>query len=121
MPPAGSRCRTIPGRARRCTLRAGWRRRRRPTRGSSSLGLVTTYEEPGWDETSAEAEAWLVETRAAIGAPALSAAVSVDGERVWAGVAGYADLAARKAATLETAFRIGSSSKALTSIAIGVV
>lgn len=81
----------------------------------------TSVRALGWEETAAEADAWLVETRAAIGAPALSAAVSVDGERVWAGVAGYADLAARKAATLETAFRIGSSSKALTSIAIGVV
>lgn len=76
---------------------------------------------PGWEDTAAEAGAWLVETRAALGAPALSAAVSVDGERVWAGAAGYADLATRAAATLETAFRIGSSSKALTSIAIGVL
>lgn len=81
---------------------------------------VSTYA-PGWDEAAAEADAWLVETRAALGAPALSAAVSVDGERVWAGAIGYADLATRAPATLDTAFRIGSSSKAVTSIAMGVL
>src|SRR5690606_40545333 len=44
-----------------------------------------------------------------------------DGERIWTGVAGFADLASSKPATASTVFRIGSSSKAVTSVAMGVL
>lgn len=81
----------------------------------------TTSHAPGWDAVAVRASAWLVETRAALDTPALSAAVSVDGERVWTGVAGFADLASSKPATASTVFRIGSSSKAVTSVAMGVL
>lgn len=81
----------------------------------------TTSHAPGWEAVAAQADAWLVETRETLGSPALSAAVSVHGERVWTGVAGFADLASSRAATASTAFRIGSSSKAVTSVAMGVL
>lgn len=67
---------------------------------------------------AAEAGRHLREARKWLGAPALSAAVSIDGKLVWAGVSGWADLETLKPATLDTAFRIGSTSKPLTATAL---
>lgn len=53
--------------------------------------------------------------RKAINSPGISAAVAIDGNLVWQGVAGWADIAAGKPINPETQFRIGSTSKALTS------
>src|SRR5690606_29362357 len=49
-----------------------------------------------------------------IHAPAISAAVAIDGEIVWAGAVGWANVEAQVPATTETLFRIGSTSKAVT-------
>lgn len=46
--------------------------------------------------------------------PSLTAAVSVDGKLVWAAAMGWADVAARRPATIATRYRIGSTSKAVT-------
>ena len=75
----------------------------------------------GLSEAAARADGWLEEARFNLGAPALSAAVSIDGEVVWAGAAGFADLERQLAATPESVFRIGSSSKAVTSVAMGTL
>ena len=56
----------------------------------------------------------LVEARASIGAPALTAAVSLEGELIWSVAIGWADVERGIAATTRTRFRIGSTSKALT-------
>lgn len=56
--------------------------------------------------------------RETIGAPAFSAAVSVDGELVWAGASGWADIQSSTPAIPQTVFRIGSTSKALTATAL---
>ena len=56
----------------------------------------------------------LVRHKADINAPAISAAVAVDGKIVWAGAAGWADIEARIPATVDTQFRSGSTAKALT-------
>ncbi|MEO1014754.1 MAG: serine hydrolase domain-containing protein [Pseudomonadota bacterium] len=53
-----------------------------------------------------------------IGAPAMSAAVAVGGEVVWAGATGWADLGDEAPATPDTQFRIGSTSKAVTASAL---
>lgn len=66
------------------------------------------------NEALTHLEAW----RAEIGAPSLSAAVSIDGELVWAGSAGWADLRRQIPATPDTRYRIGSTSKAVTAIAL---
>jgi len=76
---------------------------------------------PDWSEVAGEADRWLIGLQTELTAPAVSAAVSVDGERVWAGAVGYSDLETRAGVTLDTAFRIGSSSKAVTSVAMGVL
>lgn len=49
-----------------------------------------------------------------IKAPAISAAVAIEGDLVWAGSVGWADIDKEIVATPDTIFRIGSSSKALT-------
>lgn len=53
--------------------------------------------------------------------PAISAAVSIEGRLVWRGAAGYADLENALPVTLDDRFRIGSSSKAVTAVAVGVL
>ncbi|MEY4270357.1 MAG: hypothetical protein RLZZ58_1573 [Pseudomonadota bacterium] len=68
---------------------------------------------------SAAADAALKSGLKLTGAPALSAALSVDGKLVWRGATGLADVEARVPATFETRFRLGSTSKAVTAIGVG--
>lgn len=56
----------------------------------------------------------LANHRKNINAPAVSAAVAIDGNIVWAGATGWANLETQAPATADTRFRIGSTSKALT-------
>jgi len=65
-----------------------------------------------------EAMRLLLKRRGVIAAPSLSAAVSVDGHLVWAGTVGWANISDNKAATPQTAYRIGSTSKAVTATAL---
>jgi serine beta-lactamase-like protein LACTB, mitochondrial len=53
-----------------------------------------------------------------INAPAISAAVAINGKRVWAGASGWADLESKIPVSTHTQFRIGSTSKALTGTAL---
>lgn len=50
--------------------------------------------------------------------PALTAAVAWQGKLLWAGAAGYADISTNLAASTQSQFRIGSTSKAVTATAI---
>lgn len=50
--------------------------------------------------------------------PAITAAVAWQGKLIWAGAAGYADLAEKTAVTTQSRFRIGSTSKAVTATAL---
>ncbi len=74
--------------------------------------------DPAYGDAAAKVIAALDERRAAIGAPAFSAAVLIDEKIVWRGAVGWADIKSRKPATPETQFRIGSTSKALTATAL---
>lgn len=56
-----------------------------------------------------------------VNAPALSIAVSVDGTMVWRSTTGYADLENRTPNSFDHAFRIGSTSKPITSVVIGTL
>ncbi|MEM9744184.1 MAG: serine hydrolase domain-containing protein [Pseudomonadota bacterium] len=60
----------------------------------------------------------LIAHRAEMGAPALSAAVAVDSKVVWRGAVGWADIKSKRAVDVETLFRIGSTSKAITATAL---
>lgn len=65
-----------------------------------------------------QARAAAQEVHLASGGPALAVAVVVDGRIVLKDAFGVADAEARISATAETAFRIGSVSKLLTSLAL---
>lgn len=53
--------------------------------------------------------------------PAVSVAVSKKGQVVWANAIGYKDVDKKKLADLQTQFRIGSTSKTLTSAGVGLL
>lgn len=65
-------------------------------------------------ELDAKLPLWRQET----GAPSISIALGYRGARLWSGTAGYRDLSQPLAADRETLYRIGSTSKALTSTAL---
>jgi CubicO group peptidase (beta-lactamase class C family) len=69
---------------------------------------------PRWQQQADAANQLLLDHRNALGVPALSAAIAIDGELVWAAASGYADLSMGQAASTDTLFRIGSTSKAVT-------
>jgi len=60
----------------------------------------------------------LTEHKVAINAPAISAAISINGKLAWAGASGWADIENEKPVSVETQFRIGSTAKALTGTAL---
>lgn len=74
--------------------------------------------DPKFAEAGANVLAAMEAQREKIGAPAMTAAVAVDGEVVWQGAAGWADIASKKPASAETILRIGSTSKAVTATAL---
>lgn len=53
----------------------------------------------------------LTEKRESLAAPSISAAISIDGELVWAAAVGWRDIERETPATTNTAYRIGSTSK----------
>lgn len=70
--------------------------------------------DPRFAAAAEKAGAELRAARARHDLPSLTAAISVDGALVWAGAVGWADVEARRPATIATRYRIGSTSKAVT-------
>lgn len=64
-----------------------------------------------------EARAMLAQDRTDLNAPAISVAISIDGELVWAEALGYADIPSRAPVALNSRFTIGSVSKTITATA----
>ena len=54
--------------------------------------------------------------REEVGAPSITAAISMNGELVWAGTSGYADMESQTVATTGHLYRLGSTSKPLTTL-----
>jgi serine beta-lactamase-like protein LACTB len=71
-----------------------------------------------YKETGDHALSLLTQHKTNINAPAISAAVSINGDLVWAGVSGWSDIDNKTPVTTDTQFRIGSTSKALTGTAL---
>lgn len=93
---------------------------------SSTVTLPTAVPESSSKATSESntgqleaADAWLRGHYASLNVPALSAAVAVRGEIAWARAIGWADIEEKRPATLDTQFRIGSTSKAVTATLTG--
>lgn len=80
--------------------------------------LVQETFDPRYEAAGSRVLALISQGRVSVGAPGISAAVSIDGEVVWRGAAGWADLKSNSPATPETVFRIGSTSKAITATAL---
>jgi CubicO group peptidase (beta-lactamase class C family) len=74
-----------------------------------------------WRDTAGELDALLIEARAKLNAPSVSAAISVDGQIVWANAIGFANIDTKTPATPATAYRLGSTSKAVTAVMAGVL
>lgn len=66
---------------------------------------------PAYADAGAAAMEILAKRRLEIGAPSLSAAIVIEGERVWAGAVGWSDVAEQIPITVQTPYRIGSTSK----------
>ncbi len=73
---------------------------------------------PEYRAFAAAAMEQLLIERERIGTPALSAAIAHQGEIIWAATAGWASLRPPVPASVNTVYRIGSSSKALTATAL---
>jgi CubicO group peptidase (beta-lactamase class C family) len=71
-----------------------------------------------YKEAASEALTLITKKKVAINAPAISAAVSINGKLVWSGASGWSDIENRTPVTTNTQFRIGSTSKALTGTAL---
>ena len=80
--------------------------------------LVVSTSDPDWAGVATQADEMLRDTRARLQTPALSAAISVDGQRVWAGAVGWADVAQARTVDLDSRFRLGSTSKAINAVAM---
>jgi len=79
---------------------------------------VQTVHDPRYQAASDDALARMAVFRETLGAPSLSAAVAIDGELVWEGAVGWADIEAETPISTDRLYRIGSSSKAVTAIAL---
>jgi serine beta-lactamase-like protein LACTB len=79
------------------------------------------YVDAEWRELAVPAANRLRDARANLETPALSAAISIRGKRVWAGAVGFEDVESQRHANLDSQFRLGSTSKAVTAVAIGTL
>ena len=83
------------------------------------VGQAQTAED--WREAVKDFDKMLAEARAKLNAPSLSAAISVNGQIVWANAVGYENIVLGTPATTVTAYRIGSTAKAVTSVLAGAL
>ena len=95
------------------TWSSGWQSL--PAETASKRGVV----EPGWEKVGTQADTELHAARRTLQTPALSAAIMIDGTRVWASATGLADIATSRPVDLESSFRLGSTSKAINALAMG--
>jgi serine beta-lactamase-like protein LACTB, mitochondrial len=71
-----------------------------------------------FSQTAAAAARQLELSRSQQQWPGMTAAVAWRGQLLWAGAAGYADLASQQSMTIASQFRLGSTSKAVTATAL---
>ncbi|WP_298313852.1 serine hydrolase [uncultured Aquimarina sp.] len=73
------------------------------------------------DDTSKKADSILKEMFTHLKTPGLSVAIGMNGKAIWSNAIGYQDIKNDKKIGLDTKFRIGSTSKAVTSIGVGLL
>jgi serine beta-lactamase-like protein LACTB, mitochondrial len=87
----------------------------------AALPAQVGFADPQWSAAASAADAELRAAQAGTHAPAISAAVWIQGRRVWAGALGWSDIDAQTPVSLESSFRLGSTSKAINSVALGTL
>lgn len=87
----------------------------------AAMPLTEQIGNKGMTNAAVTARAVLIDARKKLDAPAMAVAVTVDGELAWRAVTGFADVERRLPAEHATMFRIGSTSKAVTAIAVGTL
>lgn len=80
-----------------------------------------TLHDERYSAQARSAQAALEAARQRMHAPALSAAVAINGALVWSSAVGYIDLEAQRVVDAKSRFRLGSTSKAVTSVAVGTL
>jgi serine beta-lactamase-like protein LACTB len=75
--------------------------------------------ESGFEQEIVKAQQLIQQGLSDLGSPGISIAVGIKGKKVWAAGYGLADVENKKPITLGSQFRIGSTSKAVTSLALG--
>jgi serine beta-lactamase-like protein LACTB len=88
---------------------------------TQSPPITSEQNSDKWDAQSKKSAEALNEFYENIDTPAVSIAVAVDGELAWRGAIGFANLANQQAISFDDAFRLGSTSKAITSVAIATL
>ena len=88
---------------------------------NSKPELKSEYSNHQWQAKSQQADTIVSKFYNETNTPAVSVAISVDGNIVWRAATGYADLENQTPITFNDTFRIGSTSKALTSILVGTL
>jgi CubicO group peptidase (beta-lactamase class C family) len=92
---------------------------REPIPDLETDAIADTQTDPAVDLQALSAgRARLMQLRREIGYPSVSVAVAVAGKVVWLEAQGYADLAAKRRATIATSYAIGSVSKSLTAASV---
>lgn len=81
----------------------------------SSSPIQSQIHQVDFSHIDAEARSLIHVHQQAIPSPGLTAAVAIDNQLVWTGQSGFADIKRKKPMTNDSLFRIGSTSKALTS------
>ncbi len=75
-------------------------------------------DNPAYAALGDEALALLLARREELAVAGITAAVAIDGQLVWSGAVGWADIATGRAMARDTVLRIGSTSKAVTATAL---
>lgn len=86
-----------------------------PAIPTSSSAIVGSQ----WQSLESALRESLLATAEKLDAPGISAAISLNNEVIWAQALGYADIDEEKLASVGTQFRVGSVSKAITSVGLG--
>ena len=73
------------------------------------------------DVISKKADSLLKDIFTHLKTPAISVAVGKNGRIIWSNAMGYEDIENKKKVSLKTKFRIGSTSKAVTSVGLGIL
>ncbi len=81
--------------------------------------LVLHQKNINYAQATPNAANILAQAKEEVKAPAISVAIGIDNRIVWAEALGYQNLEKAESADIHTKFRVGSSSKAVTSVALG--